>query len=113
MSDCIFCQIAAGKIPARIIYQNEAVLAFHDINPAAPVHILIVPRQHSQDILELAEKPDQLQEIFQALPEIAAAAGVNERGFRLINNCGTEGGQTVNHVHFHLIGGQALGEKLL
>ena len=113
MSDCIFCQIIAGQIPASIVYRDEAVLAFHDINPAAPVHILIVPLSHSNDILELARQPDQLQAIFRALPEIARAAGVKQAGFRLINKCGKEGGQTIDHVHFHLLGGQALGEKLV
>ncbi len=113
MSDCIFCQIVAGKIPAKVLYQDEDVMAFHDINPAAPVHILIVPRRHSRDILELVGKTDQLLAVFKALPAIAEAAGVKDSGFRLINNCGKEGGQTVDHVHFHLIGGRTLDEKLV
>ena len=113
MSDCIFCQIVAGKIPAKVLYQDEDVMAFHDINPAAPVHILIVPRRHSRDILELVGKTDQSLAVFKALPAIAEAAGGKDSGFRLINNCGKEGGQTVDHVHFHLIGGRTLDEKLV
>lgn len=116
MGDCIFCKIIAGQIPAEMVYADERVVAFRDIHPAAPVHLLIVPRIHVTDILSLAAQPDGIDifgSVLQALPAIAAAAGLDRRGFRLINNCGVEGGQTIPHVHFHLIGGRVLGEKLL
>jgi len=116
MSDCIFCQIAAGEIPARMIYQDESVVAFHDLHPAAPTHILIVPRHHAGDVLELAADPrgpEVMEAVLKAVPQVAAAAGVDRTGFRLINNCGEDGGQTIRHIHFHLIGGKRFGERLL
>ena len=116
MSDCIFCRIIAGEIPSDQVYQDDDVVAFRDINPVAPVHLLIVPRRHVADILDLSVIPegkDLMGKVLRALPDIARAAGVASDGFRLINNCGADGGQTIPHVHFHLIGGRKLGEKLL
>ena len=116
MEDCIFCKIIAGQIPSQMVYQDEKVVAFHDLHPVAPVHILIVPRHHAGDILELAENPagaGVMAAILAAVPRIAELTGVSANGFRLINNCGDDGGQTIRHVHFHLIGGQSFGEKLL
>lgn len=116
MQECLFCKIIKGEIPADIIYSNESIVAFRDIKPAAPVHVLIVPRRHVADLLELAGDSDGaalMQQILLAVPEVARRTGVDKRGFRLINNCGEEGGQTIPHVHFHLIGGRKLGEKLL
>ena len=115
MQDCIFCRIIAGDISADLVYQNENMVVFRDINPVAPVHLLVVPRRHIKDILELAAAEDGLDlmgAVLRALPEIAAKVVVTQ-GFRLINNCGPDGGQTIPHIHFHLIGGQKLGEKLL
>ncbi len=116
MDDCIFCRIIAGEIPAAMVYQDENVVAFRDLHPAAPVHLLIVPKIHCEDLLQLAARKDGadiLSGVLRAVPAVAAAAGVAENGFRLINNCGKDGGQTIRHVHFHLIGGRVLGEKLL
>lgn len=116
MKDCLFCRIIAGEIPADIIYSNEALVVFRDIHPAAPVHALLVPRLHVTDLMELAQSPqgaELMQQILLAVPEVARRTGVAQSGFRLINNCGKEGGQTIQHVHFHLIGGRSLGEKLL
>lgn len=116
MIDCIFCKIASGEIPARMVYEDEAVIAFHDLHPAAPTHILIVPRYHAEDVLALAADPQGpavLASVLKAVPKVAAIAGVDQTGFRLINNCGQDGGQTIRHVHFHLIGGRRFGEKLL
>ena len=116
MNDCIFCRIIAGEIPAALVYQDEQVIAFRDLHPVAPVHLLIVPRIHAEDMLLLAARPDGeavLGAVLRALPAIAEAAGVAGSGFRLINNCGHDGGQTIRHVHFHLLGGRLLGEKLL
>ncbi len=116
MSDCIFCRIADGSIPSAIVYQDDDVVAFRDIHPVAPVHVLIVPRKHVANLLDLAADPDGsrvAEAVLRAVPRVAAAAGVDRTGFRLINNCGEDGGQTIGHVHFHLIGGRSLGEKLL
>ncbi|MDN5314088.1 MAG: histidine triad family protein [Clostridiales bacterium] len=116
MQDCIFCKIAAGEIPAKVIYEDENVIAFHDIKPVAPVHVLIVPKRHVSDVISLAsddERAALMQAVLQAVPIVAEKMGVADKGFRLINNCGTEGGQTVMHLHFHMIGGRDLGEKLL
>jgi histidine triad (HIT) family protein len=116
MKDCIFCQIAEGKIPVTFVYQDEQVVAFRDLHPVAPVHVLIVPRHHADDILELAGDPagaEIMAAMLHALPRIAQALGVAETGFRLINNCGPDAGQTINHVHFHLIGGRHLGAKII
>ena len=116
MGDCIFCRIAAGDIPADKVYEDESIVVFKDLHPVAPVHLLIVPRIHVADILELANRDDGeaiLGAVLHAVPKIAAAAGVAADGFRFINNCGIDGGQTIQHVHFHLIGGRHLGERLL
>lgn len=116
MSECIFCRIINGEIPADIVYEDDDVIAFNDIKPAAPVHVLIVPKIHTPDILSLNANPDsgQIVEcVIRAIPVIADKKELTERGFRIINNCGREGGQTIDHLHFHLIGGLDLGEKLL
>ncbi|NLM15437.1 MAG: histidine triad nucleotide-binding protein [Clostridiaceae bacterium] len=116
METCVFCKIIEGQLPSQMVYQNETIVAFHDLNPVAPVHVLIVPRQHTADLLELADS-DHGSAIMAALPEavqqVARLTNVDQSGFRLINNCGRDGGQTVRHIHFHLIGGRPLGEKLL
>ena len=116
MDNCIFCKIIRGEIPSAKVYEDQDILAFKDINPAAPVHILIVPKKHVSDIMELAgndQRAEIMESVMRAVPEVAKASGVAENGFRLINNCGEEGGQTVMHLHFHLIGGRKLGEKLI
>lgn len=116
MDDCIFCKIIKGEIPSAKVYEDQDILAFKDIAPAAPVHILIVPKKHVSDIMALADNSQRaeiMESVLRAVPEVAKAAGVAENGFRLINNCGREGGQTVMHLHFHLIGGKDLGEKLI
>ncbi len=112
--DCLFCKIVAGEIPAARVYEDEQFLVFKDIQPAAPVHLLIVPKEHYQDILELSQSPEGpglLGHLAELLPQLVAQQGL-ERGFRLLNNCGPEGGQTVLHLHFHLLGGEPLGERL-
>ena len=115
MSDCVFCKIVSGQIPAKIVYEDSQVIAFHDLHPVAPVHVLIVPRHHAGDILELARDPEGcavMAAVLQAVPQVAGCLGVADGGFRLINNCGENGGQTVRHVHFHLIGGSRLGPRM-
>jgi len=116
MNDCLFCKIINREIPSQIVYEDESVIAFKDLHPVAPVHILIVPKHHAEDLLHLASDPagaTVAAGVLQAVPQVAAAAGVAANGFRLINNCGRDGGQTIRHVHFHLIGGRSFGEKLL
>lgn len=116
MEDCIFCKIVRGEIPSAKVYEDQDILAFNDIHPVAPVHVLIVPKKHVSDIMTLSEHEQRAQimeSVIRAVPAVAKAAGVAATGFRLINNCGEEGGQTVMHLHFHLIGGRKLGEKLI
>jgi len=110
MSDCIFCKIVAGEIPAKIVFQNDYVTAFHDINPVAPVHILVVPNQHVDDIRDpRAMEGDVLKEMFRAANEVAQQAGVAESGYRLLINYGPDANLVVPHLHLHVIGGRPLG----
>ncbi|WHH61599.1 histidine triad nucleotide-binding protein [Petroclostridium sp. X23] len=110
MSDCIFCKIAAKEIPASVVYEDEKVLAFKDINPAAPVHVLVIPKQHFSSAMDIGEKDaDIIAHIFKVCQKLAVDLGIADRGFRIVNNCGQDGGQTVGHIHFHLLGGRNLG----
>lgn len=107
---CIFCQIAQGKIPSDIVFETDRIIAFRDINPKAPVHVLIIPKKHVNPRLELVQEDVKiLPEIFLAAKEIARKEGIGERGFRLIANVGPESGQEVEHLHFHILGGTRLG----
>ena len=112
MSDCIFCKIIAGEIPSTKVYEDERVYAFRDINPMAPVHVLIVPKTHvaSADAVN-AENSAFVAAIFEAIPKIAAAEGLTN-GYRVITNCGEDGCQSVKHLHFHLLGGRKLPESM-
>ncbi len=111
--DCLFCKIIAGEIPSAKVYEDEDVFAFRDINPQAPVHILVVPKQHICCALALdASNSACVGKCFEAIAKIAKAEGL-ENGFRVINNCGEDGGQSVMHLHFHLIGGKKLSEKVI
>ncbi len=112
---CLFCDIVEGKIPSTKVYENEKVLAFKDIKPATPVHVLIVPKKHFDDILDMAASEEgkaALGDVLDAVPEVVKATGIDE-GFRIINNCREFGGQTVQHVHFHILGGRKLSEKMV
>ncbi|MBR1561456.1 MAG: histidine triad nucleotide-binding protein [Clostridia bacterium] len=110
MSDCLFCKIMAGDIPSAKVYEDDKVYAFRDINPQAPVHVLIVPRKHMANILECdAETAAALTD---AIRVIAHQEGVAESGFRVLSNCGRDGAQSVNHLHIHLLGGTQLPEKM-
>ena len=113
LNDCLFCAILAGEIPSTKVYEDEYVFAFRDINPQAPVHILVVPKKHIACALEIDEENSlYVSKCFEAIAKIAKAEGLTN-GFRVINNCGEDGGQTVMHLHFHLIGGVKLSEKIL
>ena len=112
---CLFCDIIAGKIPSTRVYENDDVLCFNDINPAAPVHVLVVPKKHFDNIRDLAngdEGAKYLLAVSKAIDEVARLEQL-DGGFRVVNNCGEDGGQTVNHVHFHVIGGIKLDEHIL
>ena len=112
MSDCIFCKIIAGDIPSSKVFEDEMVYAFRDIEPMAPVHILVVPKAHiaSADGVS-AENSAYVARIFEAIPQIAAAQGL-AGGYRVITNCGEDGCQTVKHLHFHILGGKKLPDTL-
>ena len=112
---CIFCKIAAGEIPSTVVYENDDVICINDLKPITPVHVLIIPKKHFDDILALSatqEGQKVMTDVLKATSEVARITGV-ESGFRLINNCREQGGQTIMHVHFHLIGGIRLGEKMI
>ena len=109
----IFCYNFGGSIPSQKVFENEAVYAFRDIKPCAPVHILIVPKAHIASADEInADNADAVRDVFLAIPEIAKAAGLTN-GYRIVTNIGEDGGQTVKHLHFHLLGGQKFAEKLV
>lgn len=108
--DCIFCKIINKEIPSQVVYEDEDILAFKDINPMAPVHILLIPKKHISDISKMsAEDTELIGRIHLAVGKIAKEMGIAEDGFRLVNNCGQNGGQMVFHLHFHLLGGRKLG----
>lgn len=109
---CLFCEIINGNIPSNKIYEDEMIYAFKDINPVAPVHVLVVPKVHIDSVNELTpETSKYVAHIFEKIPEIAKSQGIDS--YRIINNCGKDAGQSVMHLHFHLIGGVELGEKIL
>ena len=110
MNDCLFCKIIAGEIPSGKVYENDKVYAFRDINPQAPVHVLIVPKKHFDNILQCdAETAAALTEAVRA---VAEQEGVAESGFRIVSNCGRDGAQSVKHLHVHLLGGVQLTERM-
>ena len=111
MEDCIFCKIINKEIPGSIVYENDKVLAFNDINPQAPVHIIVVPKKHVKSVMKADREISG--DLINAIQEIAKEQGVDEKGFRVITNCGEDGGQEVAHLHFHLLAGRKLGEKIV
>ncbi len=109
MTSCVFCKIVAGNIPCEKVYEDDALLAFEDANPVAPVHILIVPKKHIETLGEIDETHKELiGSIFVAANEITCEKGVAQKGFRIVANCGENGGQTVFHIHYHLLGGRQM-----
>jgi histidine triad (HIT) family protein len=106
---CIFCEIVAGRIPAKKAYEDETLFAFHDINPQAPVHVLLIPKRHITSLLEVADGDDPLLgALVRTARDLARGLGLDERGFRLVFNCGADAGYSVFHVHLHLLGGRAM-----
>lgn len=113
MEDCLFCKIVKGEIPSTKVYEDEEILAFKDINPVTPVHILVIPKKHISSLNEI-ELEDQMLigKIFVVIKKIAKEQGIAENGYRVIANCGEDGGQEVKHLHFHILGGKKLGTKI-
>ncbi len=110
--DCLFCRIVSGDIPSTKVYEDDKVLAFRDIAPQAPVHILVIPKEHIQSVQYVTEdNSDYVKRIFEVIPKIAEAEGL-ENGYRVISNIGHDGAQSVLHMHFHILGGKALTEKM-
>lgn len=112
MSNCLFCKIVAGDIPSTKVYEDETVLAFRDIAPMAPTHILVVPKAHIGSVAEVtAENSAVVAHIFEVIAAIAKAEGL-ENGYRVVSNCGDDAGQTVHHLHFHILGGKKLAVEM-
>ena len=109
MSDCLFCRIVRGDVKGNIVYQDNSVVAFKDINPKAPVHLLIVPRKHIATLLDLQQEDHSLiGKIFSVVNQLAKDQGIAQGGFRVVVNCGARAGQSVFHIHFHLLGGRPM-----
>ena len=114
MQDCIFCKIIKKEIPSNIVYEDNDIIAFHDIHPATPIHILVIPKKHIPSLVELTKEDEVLVgKIYGVINQIAKEQGVLEKGYRVIVNCGKDGGQEVGHLHFHLLAGTKLGEKIV
>ena len=112
MSNCLFCKIVAGEIPSNKVYEDDKILAFRDIAPQAPTHILVVPKAHIADCNGItAENSDVIAHIFSTIPQIAKAEGLDS-GYRVVSNCGEDAGQTVQHLHFHILGGKKLALEM-
>ena len=112
MENCLFCKIVKGEIPSTKVYEDEKVLAFRDIAPMAPTHILVIPKAHIGSVAEVtADNAQIVAHIFTVIPEIARAEGL-EGGYRVVSNCGPDAGQTVHHLHFHILGGKQLSTEM-
>ncbi len=113
MEDCIFCKIIKGEIPSEKVYEDDEILAFKDIQPTAPIHILVIPKKHITNLMEIAPEDSALMgKIVEAMQKVAKQLGVDEKGFRIISNCGPDSGQEVMHLHFHLLAGRKMGPKI-
>ena len=114
MEDCIFCKIIKGEIPSEKVYEDDEILAFYDINPATPIHILVIPKKHIDCIAHMQKEDEQLiGKIYGVINKIAEEKGFKENGFRVIVNSGKDSGQEVMHLHFHVLAGTKMGEKIL
>ena len=110
--DCLFCKIIAGDIPSTKVFENDYVFAFRDINPQMPVHIIVVPKEHMESADDICEKNSAcVAKIFEAVPQIAKAEGLTN-GYRVITNCGDDACQSVKHLHFHILGGGKMADKM-
>jgi len=114
MDDCIFCRIIKGEVPCNKVYEDDKVLAFHDINPVAPIHVIVIPKGHIPTLMDVeAGQFECLTAMLAAVQRIAKLKGIDQRGFRTIINCNKDGGQVIFHLHMHLLGGKKLAEKLI
>ncbi len=114
MSDCIFCKIINKELPSTVVYEDEQILAFKDINPVTPVHILVIPKKHISNLNEVEPEDEAtIGKIYTVIKQIARKEGIAEKGYRIIVNCGEDGGQEVGHLHFHILGGKKLGTKIV
>ena len=114
MEDCIFCKIINGDIPSSKVYEDGDILAFNDINPVAPVHVLVIPKKHIKSLADMDDGDELIiSKIYKVINQIVDEKGINEKGYRVVVNCGVEGGQEVGHLHFHLIGGKQLGTNII
>ena len=112
MQDCVFCKIAEKQLPSTVVYEDDKVMAFNDIRPVAPVHVIIIPKAHVASVNELTEEnASMMGDIHLAAKKVAEKLGVADKGYRLINNCGADAGQTVFHLHYHLVAGVSLGPR--
>lgn len=114
MEDCIFCKIIKGEIPSEKVYEDDEIMAFKDINPVAPIHILVVPKKHIESLLEVKEEDAEIiSKIYKAINKMAKDLNIEKDGFRVIVNCGKDAGQEVMHLHFHVLAGKKLGVKII
>ena len=114
MNDCVFCKIIKKEIASNIVFEDDDILAFYDINPAAPIHILVIPKKHISSLIEITEEDEKIiGKIYGVINKIAAEKGFKESGYRVIVNCGKDGGQEVMHLHFHILAGKKFGEKVV
>lgn len=113
MENCLFCKIAKGEIPSNKVYEDEEILAFYDINPAAPIHILVIPKKHISSHNEISLDDERIiGKMHTVINKISKEKGFDENGYRVIINCGKDGGQEVMHLHMHILAGTSLGEKI-
>ena len=113
MEDCLFCKIVKGEVPSNKVYEDEEILAFYDINPATPIHILVIPKKHISTHNDIQEDDiNIIGKMHKVINKIAEEKEFKEKGYRVIINCGEDGGQEVNHLHFHILAGKKMGEKI-
>lgn len=114
MEDCIFCKIIKGEIPSTKVYEDEDILAFNDINPAAPIHILVIPKKHIESLAHMQKEDEAIVgKIYGVINKIAEEKGFKDNGYRVIVNCGKDAGQEVMHLHFHVLAGAKFGDKIV
>lgn len=114
MDDCLFCKIIKGEIPSNKVYEDEEILAFYDINPAAPIHILVIPKKHITSLAHMGKEDETIVgKIYGVINKIAKEKGFKDDGYRVIVNCGKNAGQEVMHLHFHILAGAKFGDKIV
>ena len=114
MEDCLFCKIIKGEIPSKKVYEDEDILAFNDINPAAPIHILVIPKKHIESLAHMQKEDEAIVgKIYGVINKIAEEKGFKDNGYRVIVNCGKDAGQEVMHLHFHVLAGAKFGDKIV